>query len=95
MALPRRARKGESNYGLVDKYTTVHATVGACMGLADAPPWMAFVATIVWESAEPQLKREYADLFPRSTIDTPENKIGDSLALLASYYAVRKARARD
>lgn len=61
------------------------------MALADAPPWMAFLATIVWEASEPQLKARMPRAFPRSTRDTLQNKIGDSAALLAAYYAVRKA----
>ena len=93
--MPRVARKGEHNYPLIDKYTTLHATVGAGMALADAPPWMAFVATLVWETAEPQMKARMPEVFPRSTLDTPQNKIGDSIAFMAAYYAMRKARRRD
>lgn len=95
MYYPRRARKGEHNYPLIDKYTTVHATVGACMALADAPPWMAFAATFIWEVAEPQLKAQMPQVFPKSTRDTPQNKIGDSVAFMAAYYATRKARLVD
>ena len=90
----RRARKGEHNYPLIDKYTTLHATVGAGMALADAPPWMAFVTTLVWETVEPQMKARMPEVFPRSTVDTPQNKIGDTIAFMAAYYATRKVRRR-
>jgi len=90
MKMPRRARKGEDNYPVIDKYSGVHAAAGAGMALVDAPPAAAFLATITWEIIEPQLKARAPKVFPQSTIDTPQNKIGDSIVFLAAYYAARK-----
>ena len=60
------------------------------MALADAPPAAAFLTTIAWEVLEPQLKARAPKVFPKSTIDTPQNKVGDSIVFLAAYYAARK-----
>ena len=62
------------------------------MALADAPPWLAFAATLVWEAAEPQMKARMPEVFPHSTRDTLQNKIGDRVAFMAAYYATRKVR---
>ena len=90
MAAVRRARKGERNYPAVDRYSALHAAAGIGMALADAPPALAFMATIAWEAAEPQLKMKAPSVFPQSTLDSPQNKLGDSIVLLAAYYAARK-----
>ena len=78
----------------MDKYTVVHATVGMMMGMGGAPPWAAFLGTIVWESAEPQLKATMPEMFPRSTTDTVQNKLGDSASLLLAYYVATKMRQK-
>ncbi len=90
MAVPRRARKGERNYPVLDKYSGVHAAAGVGMALGDAPPWAAFLTTIVWEAVEPQLKARSPEAFPKSTLDTPQNKLGDTIVFMAAYYAARK-----
>lgn len=76
----------------MDKYTIVHATVGAMMGMGGAPPWAAFLGTLLWESAEPQLKATMPEVFPRSTLDTPQNKLGDSASMLLAYYIAANLR---
>ena len=60
------------------------------MALVGASPGAAFLATIVWEAVEPQLKARSPQAFPKSTLDTPQNKLGDTRVFMAAYYAARK-----
>ena len=90
MKTVRKARKGERNYPALDRYSGLHAVTGAGMAMADASPSQAFLVSVAWEMLEPQLKSSSPSMFPKSTIDSPQNKIGDLLVFMASYYATRE-----
>lgn len=87
---PRRARKGEHNYPMFDRYSIVHGVVGGMMGLYGVSKGTAFLTSIAWEAAEPSLKAKAPSLFPRSTYDTAQNKVGDTISLMAGWWLARK-----
>jgi hypothetical protein len=89
MRIVRKAHKGEPNYSVFDRYTLMHAGIGAALGAANVRPVVAFWSTVGWEMIEPVLKRTNPKVFPRSTIDTMGNKVGDSIAFMAAYYLLR------
>jgi len=90
MTPTRKARHGEKNYPAFDRYSLVHAVVGGLMGAAGASAGQALIASIVWEAAEPAAKRGMPELFPRSTIDTTQNKVGDTASLLFGWWLAKK-----
>ncbi len=92
MPYTRRARKGEYNYPIADKFSFVHATVGAMMGLANAPGWVPLLTTLSWEAAEPHMKGSMPKVFPRSTRDTNRNKLGDMLFMMGGWYLTKKKK---
>ena len=94
-AYPRRARKGEHNYPPLDRYSFVHAVVGAGFGVADAPVWMPLLSTIAWEAIEPALKAARPDIFPRSTRDTGANKLGDMASMMAGYMLTKRKKKTE
>jgi hypothetical protein len=84
------ARKGESNYEMFDRYTLMHAGIGAALGAAGVSPGLAFWSTVGWEIVEPQLKRTNPRLFPKSSIDSAANKVGDFAAFMGAYFLMRE-----
>jgi len=89
MKAVRRAKKGERNYPAIDRYSGLHALTGAGIAMAKASPSQAFLVSVAWEIVEPQLKARSPSVFPKSTIDSPQNKIGDLVVFMAAYYAAR------
>ena len=62
------------------------------MGAAGASAGQALITSIVWEAAEPVAKRAMPGMFPRSTIDTPQNKVGDTASLLFGWWLANKKK---
>jgi hypothetical protein len=90
----RRARPGETNYAPVDAHTFVHAGFGALLGASGVPLSAALAASLVWELAEPDLKRRYANAFPSSTIDSAANKAADTAAVAAGWAMGKRSSRR-
>ncbi len=84
------ARVGQPNSRLFDRYSLVHAVVGASLGLGGAKPSTALVVSLVWELSEPTLKATKPKIFPKSTRDRATNKIGDMISLVGAYYLLRQ-----
>jgi hypothetical protein len=77
----RRARPGEPNHGLVDRYTPWHVVWGGIMGMSGIVSWpVALGLSIAWEILEHPLKDHVPVLFPKSTQDTLANSAGDIAA---------------
>ncbi len=87
----RKAKRGEGNYPVFDRYSVVHGVVGGMMGLSGISFGTTFAASVLWELAEPTMKRNVPEIFPKSTIDTPQNKVGDTASLLFGWWLVKKA----
>lgn len=85
-----KARPGEKNYPIADRYSALHVVVGGLMGAAEASFGTTLMASILWEAAEPSLKRTMPDLFPKSSIDSPQNKIGDTAAVLFGWWLAKR-----
>jgi len=62
------------------------------MGAAGASGGQALIASLVWEAAEPTMKRSMPEYFPRSTIDTPLNKVGDTASMLFGWWLAKKKK---
>ena len=70
----------------------MHGVVGGLMGAAGASGGQALIASVVWEAAEPTMKRSMPEYFPRSTIDTPQNKVGDTASMLFGWWLAKKKK---
>lgn len=77
----RYAQPGEVNYPVVDRWTGVHFGVGYVLGRLNAPWWVEIMLSVGWEIVEVPLKKRVPAIFPASTIDSPQNKIGDVVAM--------------
>ncbi len=88
----RRARPGEANYHAVDRFSLLHGAVGAVMGSAGAGIGTTMLASVVWETIEPDLKSRYPSVFPNSSLDSPANKVGDMASVALGWVLGRKLR---
>jgi hypothetical protein len=80
--MTRKARPGELNYALVDRYTAAHAAVGFILGAGriSVPKVAAFA--VAWEVAERPLKDAFPELFPSQTQDSLQNATGDAISMV-------------
>jgi len=76
----RQAEEGEIDFHTVDRYTFAHMGVGALMGLARAPWWLAVGSAVLWEFVENPLKDAYPEAFHQRTKDTMGNSVVDAAA---------------
>ena len=76
------------NRAMFDRFTLVHAATGAVLGRLGAPWWVALGVSVVWELAEPTLKRTrpYRDWFPVPSQDSLANTVGDTAGLMSGWY---------
>jgi hypothetical protein len=96
--VPRRAREGEINYPAFDRFAWAHAFMGGMLAIGGVPAWAALGASVTWELLEPTVKQNYPTIFPRQSLDTTANKIGDSTAWMAGWlvgYAMTRPASRD
>ncbi len=83
----RQAGPGEINGDFVDRFTVTHFVAGMALGGMGATAVQALISTILWEAVEPGLKRAFPAVFPNATIDTMENKVGDSVFWMLGWLA--------
>jgi hypothetical protein len=89
MRSPPPAKRGEVNHALADRFTLVHASLGAGAGwLGWSLPW-AFAFAVTWELVENPLKAYLPRIFPHATKDTLRNAVGDVLAFLGGWAIAR------
>ncbi len=94
MRWPTPPKPGEVNHGSVDRFTLVHAAVGAVYALLGLGPISMLVLAVAWELVENPLKAGLPRLFPHATADTLRNAVGDVLATILAYVVVRALWAR-
>ncbi len=74
---------------MVDRFTLVHASLGAGYALVGLPFLVTLGLALLWEVVEDPLKAALPALFPHATADTLQNATGDVLALLGGWAIVR------
>lgn len=86
------AKPGTRNHPFVDDFTFAHAAWGVMFGLAGVDIGKTLLVSLTWEAVEPVLKHKAPSIFPSSSIDTRENKLGDVAAWMAGWVAVNVAK---
>jgi hypothetical protein len=79
------ARPGEVNHDLFDRFTLVHAAVGATYALLDLGLVVAVLLAVAWELVENPMKATLPAVFPHPTRDTLRNALADMLAVLGGW----------
>ena len=77
---------------VLDRYTVGHAAVGVVYGLTSMPWWAALGLAVAWEVVENPLKDAYPQLFPDAKHDRYENAAVDVVAVMAGFWAIRRAK---
>ena len=85
MRSPPPAKPGEVNYSTVDRFTLVHAGIGAAYELVGLGFVAALCLAIAWELLENPFKAWVPAVFPHATRDTLRNSVGDSVALMIGW----------
>lgn len=80
-----RAKDGEVNYDLFDRYTVAHFAAGIGLGVARLKWWQALIFAVGWEIVETPLKRAIPGVFPYSSEDTLRNAAGDAIGMMAGW----------
>lgn len=88
----RRARPGQVNGSLLDRFTLVHFAAGVLVGAAGVPWWGVLMLGIGWELVENPAKAVVPELFPNPTFDTATNAIGDLVAFVLGAGVARFVR---
>ncbi len=81
-----------TNRKIFDRYTSYHVLSGVLLKKLEVPWWGALGAAVLWEMAEPSLKRSryWRGKFPDPTTDSLGNKTGDVAALMGAWYVAQK-----
>jgi len=89
----RKAKKGEINGDLFDRFTLAHFGVGVGLGgLTPMPLWGVALVAVGWEVIENPLKDAAPDAFPNPTHDSLGNSVVDAGAMMAGAVLARLAR---
>lgn len=80
---------------MFDRYSKYHGFMGAMLGLAGASAPQALAVSLAWELLEPSIKRTWPQVFPKQSLDTPQNKFGDSASWMGGWLAVKALSAPD
>jgi len=76
-----------------DRFSIVHAGVGAVLELAAIPAPLAMGGQVAFELVENDIKRWYGRFFPEDTPDGWQNMIGDVASFAAGYYGARVVKS--
>ena len=82
----------ESNRNVVDRFSIVHAAVGAVLEASGVPAWLAIGSHIAFEAVENSLKDAASELWPDARPDAMANHLGDVASFTAGYYSSRSLR---
>ena len=82
---PKPPEPGEINHGAFDRFTLVHAAIGAGYALLGLGLGWVVALAILWELAEDTLKAYAPWTFPNATGDTLRNAVVDTLAVIAGW----------
>ncbi len=93
--MPRRAREGEVNAELFDRFTLVHFAAGGVAGAVGLPWWAIVIIGLGWELLEDPLKSLYPEVFPIATFDRKRNSFTDFLAFIGGASLLKGARSAE
>ena len=82
----------DANHQLLDRFSVVHAAVGAVAELSGIPAPLAIGLQILFELIENDVKRSVRHIWPDDRPDGIENQIGDVASFVAGFYAARAAK---
>lgn len=80
---------GAANHLYFDRFSVVHAAVGALAALSRIPAPVVIGGSIAFEAVEDGMKERVRHIWPDPRPDGIENKIGDVASVAAGYYATR------
>lgn len=78
---------------MFDKFSVVHAAIGAVAELSRIPAPVAIGAQIAFELVENPIKQRVAHIWPDASPDGWENQVGDVLSFTAGFYGARLVKA--
>lgn len=82
------------NIDPVDRYTSAHVGWGVVLARVGIPWWGALASSVLWESAENGVKRQFPHLFPYGSPDSFVNAATDALAVMLGHAAASYAIGR-
>lgn len=80
------------NHRFFDRFSLVHAAVGAVAELSAIPAPVAIGASVLFEVAENPIKRNVSHIWPDNRPDGFENQLGDVASVAAGYYLARAVK---
>lgn len=80
---------GPVNHRYFDRFSIVHAAVGAAAERLGVPAWLAIGGQIVFEVFENDMKRSVRHIWPDPRPDGIENSVGDVASFVAGFYGSR------
>ena len=80
------------NHLWFDRFSIVHAAVGALAELSRIPAPVAIGAQVAFEVVENDVKRRVSHIWPDPRPDGIENQVGDVASFTAGFYAARAMR---
>lgn len=87
------AMAGEINGDLLDRFSLVHASSGAMLGLLGVPFLATLLIAVGWEFLERPLKDRFPQVFPNASQDTRANMVGDVGAMMLGWYLAPRVLA--
>jgi hypothetical protein len=88
LRVPPKAKPGEVNYPLFDRFTLVHFLIGMTYGFFKLDFVAMSILAVLWELVENPIKAYLPRLFPHGTKDTLVNSVGDCVAVATGWALV-------
>lgn len=80
---------------LLDRFSVVHAAVGALFEASGVPAPLAIGSHVAFEATENTLKQHLTHIWPEPRPDELVNHAGDVASFASGYYACRALRRSD
>ena len=87
--MAQRARRGETNYAMFDRWSGAHAFLGGMLNIAGFSAGQALAVSVAWEVLEPGVKKTFPSMFPAQSLDTMANKVGDTASWMGGWLAAK------
>jgi hypothetical protein len=85
--------RADANTQWFDRYSLVHAALGATFEVSRIPDSWAIGSQVAFEAVENRIKDAFSDMWPDSRHDAIQNHIGDVASFVAGYYGARALRS--
>jgi hypothetical protein len=85
----------DANTHFFDRYSLVHAAVGALAEVSRIPDAAAIGGHIAFEVVENPVKRAIEPIWPDARPDALQNQVGDTVSFTGGYYAARALAKSD